>query len=83
MFQALSESIAGTILSVLTVSYSGAYAYHTVNPIEAIREYQHDTQNLIEALAHFRQIKNEELIFVQRAVSLDVKIHCRAAIDIK
>lgn len=65
----LSEAIAGSFLTIFTWSYSGAYAYHTVKPIEAIRESQHDTTKLIRALAHFRNTKNEELIFVSRAVS--------------
>ena len=64
----LPETVAHSILVVLTWSYSGSYAYHNVKPIEAIRSSQDDPVNLIRSLAHFRSIKNEELVFVSRAV---------------
>lgn len=80
--RSLPEAVAATPLSILTWSYSGAYAYHTVNPIETIRENQHDTANLIRALAYFRNTKNEELIFVSRAVSLPPTIALQHRADL-
>jgi hypothetical protein len=73
-FQDLPQAFAGIVLHILTSSYSGAYAYHTVNPIEKIKQHQKYQEEilkdeLIEALAYFRHIKSEELKFVSVAVS--------------
>lgn len=56
------------------MSYSGAYAYHTLNPIEIIEKHQEcddeaSRSKLIRALVNFRNIKSEELSFVAKAVS--------------
>jgi hypothetical protein len=74
--QDLSEAFANVLLSVLTFSYSGAYAYHTVDPIENIKDHQQYEDDrlkkkLINALVHFRNLKSEELSFVTKAVSQD------------
>jgi hypothetical protein len=58
---------------MLTSTYSGAYAYHTLNPIKNIQDHQpHHNEKLqhelIKALADFRHTKSEELSFVSRAV---------------
>ncbi len=67
------QALANLVLRVLTFSYSGAYAYHTVNPIENIQSHQQYQgtilrDELVRALAHFRHTKSEELSFVSRAV---------------
>ena len=68
------QAFAGVLLAVLTSSYSGAYAYHTLHPIEKIRSHQqYEGQllryDLIDALAHFCHLKSEELSFVSKAVT--------------
>ena len=75
--QDLPHAFANVLLSVLTFSYSGAYAYHTVNPIENIKNQQQHEAELIEALAHFRHVKSEELSFVSKAVSQDLFTTCQ------
>jgi hypothetical protein len=55
-------------LVILTFTYSGAYKYHTLNPIRAIKLHQGDESATIKSLAHFRLTKIEELRFVQGAV---------------
>lgn len=57
------------------MSYSGAYAYHTLNPIEIIEKHQEcddeaSRSKLIRALVNFRNIKSEELSFVAKAATL-------------
>jgi len=74
--QDLPRAPASAVLYILTFSYSGAYKYHTLNPIESIRDHQQYGKgtleyDLINALAHFRHVKSEELSFVSKAVSPD------------
>ncbi|KAI2617141.1 hypothetical protein GGR54DRAFT_641246 [Hypoxylon sp. NC1633] len=69
------QAIVKILLQILTVSYSGAYAYHTVNPIENIKNHQDykddkGRSELIKALAQFRHTKSEELSFVTKAATL-------------
>lgn len=74
MVQDLPRIAAAGALKVLTLSYSGPYAYHTVDPIEKIAELNNakprDDNQLIKALAHFRHLKNQELDFVGKAAAL-------------
>jgi hypothetical protein len=46
--QDLSEAFANVLLSVLTFSYSGAYAYHTVDPIENIKVNQQYEDDMLK-----------------------------------
>ncbi|KAI6340269.1 hypothetical protein MCOR25_011230 [Pyricularia grisea] len=73
VIQDLPRFVASGALKVLTISYSGPYAYHTVDPIERVAELNNatprDDNQLIKALAHFRYLKNQELEFVGKAVS--------------
>ncbi|KAF5676101.1 hypothetical protein FHETE_2228 [Fusarium heterosporum] len=55
---------------ILTCTYSGAYKYHTRNPIDAIRHHQNQEDATIKNLVNFRQAKIEELRFVQGAATL-------------
>ncbi|KAI0169921.1 hypothetical protein GGR52DRAFT_487888 [Hypoxylon sp. FL1284] len=73
--QNLPEAILNLLLQILTSSYSGSYAYHTVNPIENIRKHQEvqgdkSRLELVKALARFRNTKDEELSFVSKAATL-------------
>ncbi|KAI2620766.1 hypothetical protein GGS26DRAFT_307639 [Hypomontagnella submonticulosa] len=73
--QDLPRDLFNIFLQITTMSYSGAYAYHTVNPIEIIKihqEYDDETSRskLIKALVNFRNIKSEELSFVSKAATL-------------
>lgn len=75
--QDLPQAFASVLLSVLTSSYSGAYAYHTFNPIENIKDHQQHEGHmlkceLIKASAHFHHVKSDELSFVTKAVSQDL-----------
>jgi hypothetical protein len=72
--QDLPQAFASVLLSLMTSTYSGAYAYHTVNPIKNIQDHQQYYNEmlqyeLIKALADFRRTKSEELLFVSKAVS--------------
>lgn len=61
------------LFNILTFTYSGAYNHHTRTPIHAIAEHQDYGQNKMEtikSLAQFRQLKAEELRFVQGAAAL-------------
>jgi hypothetical protein len=67
------------ILNLLSLSYSGALKYHTTDPIEEIQknnDYVHHRQDVIEALAHFRRLKQEELQFVNTAVCDTLQAKC-------
>ncbi|KAH8885993.1 hypothetical protein GQ53DRAFT_876283 [Thozetella sp. PMI_491] len=71
----LPHALVGVVLRLLSFSYSGAYAYHTVNPIDKIKNRQQyygeiREPELIKALAHFRQNKSDELKFVSAAATL-------------
>ncbi|KAG5664902.1 hypothetical protein KAF25_008636, partial [Fusarium avenaceum] len=57
-------------LVILTFTYSGAYKYHTLHPIRAIKSYQGDESAIIRSLVHFRLTKIEELRFIQGAATL-------------
>ncbi|KAI9164086.1 hypothetical protein HJFPF1_05722 [Paramyrothecium foliicola] len=60
-------------LKILTFSYSGAYNYHTLNPITDIAHIVNGVEDRIEvirALSRFRQLKDEELSFVTKAATL-------------
>ncbi|TLD13524.1 uncharacterized protein PgNI_04889 [Pyricularia grisea] len=74
VIQDLPRFVASGALKVLTISYSGPYAYHTVDPIERVAELNNatprDDNQLIKALAHFRYLKNQELEFVGKAAAL-------------
>jgi hypothetical protein len=64
------------VFSFLTFTYSGAYKHHTRVPIQAIaarQDYLQDKAETIGALAQFRQLKTEELRFVQGAVTLPAR----------
>jgi hypothetical protein len=72
------------ILNLLTLSYSGALRYHTTDPIKAIEknnDYVHHRSEVIEALAHFRLLKQEELQFVNSAVRETLQARCYIEID--
>lgn len=56
------------MLSIITFSYSGAFAHHTLDPITSIVISQNDTRELLNSLVRFRQLKEEELLFVSKAV---------------
>jgi hypothetical protein len=69
----ISHFFASILLRILTFSYAGAYKYHTLKPIENIRDHQNYERvvlkdDLIKALADFRQTKAEEISFVAKAV---------------
>ncbi|KAI1370823.1 hypothetical protein F4677DRAFT_437309 [Hypoxylon crocopeplum] len=71
----LPQAFVKILLQILTSSYSGAYAYHTVNPIENIRKHQEcqgeiSRSELIKALVQFHNTKSEELSFVSKAATL-------------
>lgn len=62
---------ASLLFSLLTLSYSGALKYHTTDPIEQIEndcDYEHQKEEVMQALYAFRQLKQEELRFVNTAV---------------
>ena len=63
----LLEAFTSILLSLLTVSYLGAYRYYTLEPIKKI-ENGTSSGELMKELIHFRQIKNQELSFVTKAV---------------
>ena len=67
------------ILDLLTLSYSGALKYHTTDPINKIKEnddYIHHREEVMEALAQFRLLKQEELQFVTSAVCEPFRARC-------
>lgn len=64
----LLQAFRSILQSLLTVSYLGAYRYYTLEPIKKIRN-GNSRGELMKELIHFRQIKNEELSFVTKAVS--------------
>ncbi|OTB05370.1 hypothetical protein M426DRAFT_10695 [Hypoxylon sp. CI-4A] len=71
----LPRDIFNIFLQIITMSYAGAYTYHTVNPIEIIERNQEcgdeaSRLKLIKALVSFRNIKSEELSFVTKAATL-------------
>lgn len=62
----------GLVFKPITLSYSGAFNYHTLHPIEYIQasqDYGAEPETTVRALARFRQTKDEELAFVRPAVS--------------
>lgn len=70
----LPRDLFKILLRIITMSYSGSYMYHTVNPIKIIRIHQeYDNKisrtKLIKALVDFRNIKKGEMSFVSKAVS--------------
>lgn len=71
--QAQPENYIGKIVfKLLTLSYSAAFNYNTLDPITYIKDnqdYQTRRDRVTKALAQFRRVKAEELAFVQRAVS--------------
>lgn len=64
----LLQAFTSILQSLLTVSYLGAYRYYTLEPIKKIQN-ANSRDKLMKGLIHFRQIKNEELSFVTKAVS--------------
>ena len=63
---------ASTVTTLVTLSYSGALKYHTTDPIRAVVrncDYKNQKDSVMATLSHFRQIKEEELQFVNKAVS--------------
>lgn len=67
------------IITLLTLSYSGALKYHTTDPIKVIKknnDYLHHRQEVMEALAQFRLLKQEELQFVTSAVCEPFQARC-------
>jgi hypothetical protein len=62
---------ASSIFKILTLSYSGALKYHTTDPIKLMEtncDYKHQRDDVMHALSQFRQVKQEELRFVNNAV---------------
>ncbi|KAI6080242.1 hypothetical protein F4821DRAFT_266088 [Hypoxylon rubiginosum] len=71
----LPRDLFKILLRIITMSYSGSYMYHTVNPIKIIRIHQeYDNKisrtKLIKALVDFRNIKKGEMSFVSKAATL-------------
>ncbi|KAI1760087.1 hypothetical protein GGR53DRAFT_526516 [Hypoxylon sp. FL1150] len=71
----LPRNLLNIIIQIVTISYSGAYAHDTVNPIKTIEEHQKcddetSRAKLIEALVNFHNIKTEEQLFVTKAATL-------------
>ncbi|KAH6695326.1 hypothetical protein F5X68DRAFT_227306 [Plectosphaerella plurivora] len=58
------------IFRIITLSYSGVFAYHTLDPITNIVASQNDARELVKSLKQFRQLKEEELLFVSKAATL-------------
>jgi hypothetical protein len=61
---------ASLVFKILTLSYSGALKYHTTDPIklmEANCDYKHQRDDVMHAISQFRQVKQEELRFVNNA----------------
>ncbi len=69
------QVFARIIQSALTASYLGAYRYYTLEPIEIIERDQEKIPSgeLQRALVDFRQVKEEELSFVSKAVGQDLQ----------
>lgn len=68
----LVRTLASLIFKLLSLSYSGALRYHTTDPIKAMEDncdYKNQKEEVIQALSQFRQLKQEELRFVNKAVS--------------
>lgn len=66
------DKITEVLFNILSFSYSGSLKYHTIDPLDKIHEnqdYEKDLPAVVKVLADFRQIKNKELDFVQKAVS--------------
>lgn len=64
--------IANIFFSIVTFSYSATFNYYTLGPMGEIgktHDYGDKKDGVIQALTHFRQMKTEELSFVQKAVS--------------
>ena len=68
--QSFLRALGRLVLRLLTSTYIGAYRYHTLDPIEKIRDHQDgkSRESLVKALADFRRLKHEELAFVAKAV---------------
>jgi hypothetical protein len=58
------------VRKILTFSYAGALNHYTIQPLERIRLQQQDVAEVAVLLADFREMKQQELSFVNQGVRL-------------
>jgi hypothetical protein len=58
------------VVLLFTWTYAGSLNYYTLKPIARVEKHQLDESKVREVLAEFRQRKEYELHFVQRAVRI-------------
>lgn len=55
---------------VLTFSYAGALSHYTTQPLEHFRRQQRDVVKVAVLLARFREMKQQEMSFVNQGVCI-------------
>jgi hypothetical protein len=58
------------VVLLFTWTYAGSLDYYTLQPIARVEEHQHNGPLVRELLTDFRERKEYELHFVQRAVRI-------------